>query len=236
MCGFLGLLGEFQFDNGKLDECLGRTHHRGPDFSSSLNRENLYFGHNRLKIIDLSDNGNQPMYNEDKSIILIYNGEVYNFRDLIEQFSLKGKHQFISNTDSEVIIHLYEELGEEAFKHFNGMFSIVLYDAKKDTLYLVRDRFGIKPLFYTVQNNRYIAFASEIKNILSIPNFKSAVNIDAIYHYFSFGYIPGEITAFKGVYEVPPRCYLKYHNKNFQIKNYWEYKFQINNHRSESEN
>ncbi|MCZ6704201.1 MAG: asparagine synthase (glutamine-hydrolyzing) [Ignavibacteria bacterium] len=234
MCGFFGLIGDFHFPKETLDGCLKKTHHRGPDFSASVMGSRYYFGHNRLSIIDLSDHGNQPMYNEDKSIILIYNGEIYNFRDLINQFSLKDKHNFISKTDSEVIIHLYEEIGEKAFNFLNGMFSIALYDVKKDLLYLVRDRFGIKPLFYSVEN-KYIAFSSEIKNVTSLPDFEAKVNQQAIYHYFSFNYIPGEITAFEKINEVPPRCFLKYRQNQLEIKPYWNYDFSNGQKKNETE-
>ncbi len=161
MCSING----FNFKSEELiQKMVKATKHRGPDQEGFYLDDNISLGHARLSIIDLSEKGRQPLWNEDKTIAVICNGEIYNFKELRKELEQKG-HQFFSHSDSEVIVHLYEELGEDCLRQLNGMFAFALYDKKKNKIVLARDRIGIKPLYYYFQNSRLI-FSSEIKGIL----------------------------------------------------------------------
>lgn len=181
---------------------------------------NVGFGHCRLSIIDLSPAGHQPMCNEDKSIWIVYNGEIYNFKELREILKNKG-HIFKSNTDTEVVIHAYEEWGTGCLYKFNGMFAFGIWDEKNQILFLARDRLGIKPLYYTNINGKFI-FTSEIKSILQISGVKREIDLDGLYSVLLFLWIPDEKTMFKNIFKLLPGHYLIYKNGNFRIKRYWE--------------
>jgi asparagine synthase (glutamine-hydrolysing) len=208
MCGLAGVLilddKRFRFDRGLLDEMVGCIRHRGPDYSGTVWDGPCGLGHSRLSIIDLSPAARQPMTNEDATVTLAYNGEVYNFRDLRRDHDLDRRgHRFRSESDTEVIIHLFEESGIDCVSQLNGMFAFALWDSRNRTLYLARDPFGIKPLFYTSFGGA-LWFASEIKSLLKIPGLERRVNPEALHHYLSFDYIPGHLTAFAGIAELPP--------------------------------
>jgi asparagine synthase (glutamine-hydrolysing) len=178
--------------------------HRGPNDRGVWVNGRVALGHRRLSVIDLSPLGRQPMANEDGAVQITFNGEIYNFRELKDQFALVERgHVFRSRTDTEVLLHLYEERGTEMFRDLNGMFAFALWDARRQELHLARDPFGVKPLFYTRQGNRFL-FGSEIKSILQDPTVPRKVNLQALHDFFTFDYIPGEQTAFEGIYEVPP--------------------------------
>ena len=211
MCGFAGTLNgdihrpaDVRLTNLLADELK----HRGPDDAGSFSDGPYAVSHRRLNIIDLTVKGRQPMQNERGTVSIAYNGEVYNFRELRDKHALDREFVFRSRTDTEVLLNLYETRGIEFVKELNGMFALAIWDSRKKTLYLIRDRFGIKPLFYAVVGDS-IWFASEIKGILALPGFERKPCLEALYHYFSFNYIPGEITAFEGIREIRPGCWLE---------------------------
>jgi asparagine synthase (glutamine-hydrolysing) len=178
--------------------------HRGPNDSGTHIDGRIALGHRRLSVIDLSINGRGPMANEDGTVWITYNGEIYNFRELKSQFRLVEKgHRFRSSTDTEVLLHLYEELGPEAGKELNGMYAFAIWDSRRQELHLARDPFGIKPLFYTWQGDRLL-FGSEIKALLQDPSVPRRVNLQALHDFLTFDYIPGEQTAFEGIHELAP--------------------------------
>lgn len=197
--------------------------HRGPDGEGYYIKKNIGLGHRRLKIIDLSENGRQPMSNEDDSILVTYNGEIYNYKNLTVELEEKG-HVFKSSTDTEVIVHAYEEWGIRCIEHFSGMFAFALYDEKKMTLFLVRDRIGIKPLFYYSGKNRLL-FASEIKAILADPSIPREVDAKCLHNYFSLNYVTAPLTLFKNILQVLPGHYLVVNKKGIKSERYWDVAF-----------
>ncbi len=207
MCGFAGglLLNPQQFHSSGLLERMGAVlAHRGPDDNGSVIQGPCGFVHRRLSIIDLSRSGHQPMSNEDESIWIAYNGEVYNFRELRRQYNLDADgHIFKSGTDTEVLIHLYETLGEDFLKELNGMYSLALWDGRKGKLILARDPFGIKPLFYTTTGEGFW-FASEIKALLEVDGVERKPSLEALYHFLSYDYVPDALTPFENIHELLP--------------------------------
>lgn len=178
--------------------------HRGPDAFGHWFDRHVALGHTRLSVIDLSPAGSQPMGNEDGTVQLVYNGEVYNFRELKQRHALAERgHTFRSRTDTEVLVHLYEDLGLRLLEELNGMFALAIWDVRKQTLHLARDRYGIKPLFYQRDGNCF-RFASEIKAILADPRVPRKICPQALHDFLTFDYIPGPQTAFEGILEVPP--------------------------------
>jgi len=207
MCGFAGGLlspGESFTDRELLDRMGSVLEHRGPDDSGIHMDGPCGLTHRRLSVIDLTRAGHQPMCNEDESIWMVYNGEVYNFRELRQRFRLDDKgHKFRSKTDTEVLIHLYETLGNDFLRLLNGMFALAIWDGRKKRLILARDPFGIKPLFYTRTGSQFW-FASEIKALLEVPGVERSPSLSALYHYLSYDYIPDSLTAFEGIDELSP--------------------------------
>ncbi|MBC7185657.1 MAG: asparagine synthase (glutamine-hydrolyzing) [Calditrichaeota bacterium] len=207
MCGFVGVV---KYDNQAaplgeevLQPMVALLRHRGPDDHGSYWDGTCGLAHQRLSIIDLSVAGRQPMGNEDGSVWIAYNGEIYNFRDLRRQYALDQRHRFISRTDTEVVVHLYEELGQECFKQLNGMFAIALWDRRARKLFLARDPYGIKPLFY-MQWRGALWFASEIKALLMAPGFEPEPSLEGLFHFLSFDFVPDSLTAFAGIHELRP--------------------------------
>lgn len=183
---------------------------------------NICFGHTRLSVIDLSPKGHQPMCNSDRSIWITYNGEIYNYRELQNNLKSDG-YNFKSNSDTEVIIAAYQKWGISCIERFNGMFAFALWDGKRELLFLVRDRFGIKPLYYYYSQKEF-CFASEIKGILANKNYTSEVDLNSIYNYIGLLYVHGKNTIWKGIKSVPPGCYLKIKGKRVSIQRYWSIK------------
>lgn len=217
MCGFAGVLFHNREKNegdAAVLEAMGNVlRHRGPDDSGIVWDGPCGLVHRRLNIIDLSKAGHQPMSNEDGSIWLAYNGETYNFQELRRQFALDSKgHVFRSRTDTEVIIHLYEELGSKCLEHLNGMFAFALWDRRKRRLLLARDGFGIKPLFYR-QTADAFWFASEIKALLMAPDYEPQPSLEGLYHFLSFDYVPAHHTAFAGIQELRPGCAIEVNDR-----------------------
>lgn len=193
---------------------------RGPDDSGIYTAPHIGLGHRRLSIIDLSKSGSQPMTNEDKTVWLVFNGEIYNFLDLRKILIERG-HIFKSKTDSEVLIHGYEEWGlEELLKKINGMFAFALWDANKRKLMLARDRLGVKPLFYFERGGQ-VYFASDIKAIWTACNEELSLDYTAMDSYLNFYYVPQEYTIFQGMKKVPPAHYIKFRVNSSNIERYW---------------
>jgi asparagine synthase (glutamine-hydrolysing) len=210
--------------------------HRGPNDSGSYADSLITLGHRRLSVIDLSHNGHQPMSNEDGTVWIVFNGEIYNFADLKEKFRLEEKgHVFRSATDTEILIHLYEELGPEMAKHLNGMYAFGIWDARRKELHLARDRHGIKPLFYSWQGERLL-FGSEIKAVLQDPRVKRRVNLQALHDYLTFDYVPGPQTAFEGIDELPPAHWMTVRSRDeVETLRYWNLCFDVDESISETE-
>jgi asparagine synthase (glutamine-hydrolysing) len=208
MCGICGVLHfgptPVRPDAVLINRMTDVLKHRGPNDRGVWVNGRIALGHRRLSVIDLSPLGRQPMANEDGSVQIVFNGEIYNFRELKDRFGLAQRgHVFRSRTDTEVLVHLYEELGIEMFRELNGMFAFALWDARRQELHLVRDPFGVKPLFYTRQGERLL-FGSEIKSLLQDPSVPRKANLQALHDFLTFDYIPGTQTAFEGIHEVPP--------------------------------
>lgn len=207
MCGVSGISGFVDIEKGKidLDKMQNRMHHRGPDSRNNFIDDKIALGHNRLSIIDLSDHGTQPLYNEDKSLVLVFNGEIYNYKELRNQLEAKG-HIFVTQTDSEVIIHLFEEEGENAVNFLRGMFAFAIYNRLNHELFLARDHYGIKPLYYFEENGIF-AFASEMKALRDInSNFK--ISEQAIVNHLSFLWCPFPLTLAKNVKKLEPGSFI----------------------------
>lgn len=219
MCGFTGFTGNLANKEEIIEKMMNRIIHRGPDSSGIHSDDNVTLGFRRLSIIGL-ENGSQPMYNEDGSIVIVFNGEIYNY-EIIKEELLKKGHIFKSEADTEVLVHLYEEKGMDMLKEIRGMFAFVIYDTNKKELFAVRDFFGIKPFYYSNINGNLI-FGSEIKSFIEYPGFKKEVNPIALENYLSFQYSVLEETFFKGVYKLMPGHYLKYKDGKVDIIRYFE--------------
>ena len=194
--------------------------HRGPDDEGIYAYGPVGLGMRRLSIIDLSG-GHQPIHNEDKTIWIVYNGEVYNFPELREELLARG-HQFYTHTDTEIIVHLYEDLGTDCIKKLRGMFAIALWDAKQEQLLLARDRLGKKPLYYAEQRGS-LFFGSEIKTILAVaPELQDDIDPEGILQYFYYGYIPDPLTAFCGIKKLEPGHLLVHRHGESKIQRYWD--------------
>jgi len=227
MCGIAGLynfISQKPVAPGIIHRICEKLIHRGPDDYGVYINGPIGLGHRRLTIIDLSSNAKQPMSNEDGSIWIVFNGEIYNFQEIRNELIKRG-HLFKTKSDTEVIIHAYEEYGEECLNKFIGMFAFALWDNKKKRLFLARDRVGKKPLIYHVGRDFFI-FASEIKAILEHERVPREVNFEALDYYFAFGYIPSPFTIFKNIKKLKPGHYLIIQNGNIIIKQYWNpYKY-----------
>ncbi|WP_424769072.1 asparagine synthase (glutamine-hydrolyzing) [Paenibacillus sp. sgz302251] len=227
MCGFVGFAdSRIEMDHESVIQAMMDTIiHRGPDSGGIYSDEQVTFGFRRLKIIDMSEVASQPMYNEDQSCVLIFNGEIYNYQELREDLIAKG-HTFVSHTDSEVIIHGYEEYGVSVLHKLRGMFAFAIWDANKETMFLARDFFGIKPLYYTQNTiDGSFLFGSEIKSFLKQPAFRKELNKDALKPYLTFQYSVLDETFFKGVYKLKPGHYMLYQKGKLEINPYWDASF-----------
>ncbi|HEX8097882.1 MAG TPA: hypothetical protein VF507_07595, partial [Pyrinomonadaceae bacterium] len=174
-----------------------RMTHRGPDSEGLLAAPGVGLGMRRLSVIDLRT-GEQPAYNEDRSVAVVLNGEIYNYRELRRELEKRG-HSFRSESDTEVLPHLYEEHGEAMVNHLNGMFAFALWDARRRRLFIARDRFGEKPLYWGVFDNTLL-FASEAKVLLAHPAVRPSLNLDALRHYLSFDYVPAPLSIYEGIH------------------------------------
>jgi asparagine synthase (glutamine-hydrolysing) len=202
-----------------------RMKHRGPDSEGLWLDETVALGMRRLSIIDLHT-GEQPVYNEDKSIVVVMNGELYNFREVRADLEKRG-HKFATNTDTEILPHLYEEYGEALVEHINGMFAFALWDTRRKKLLVARDRFGEKPLYYGTFEGKFI-FASEPKVLLENPSVKSEINTDALRQYLSFDYVPAPNSIYKNIYKLPAAHLLTLENGEIKTRRYWNLTFHKN--------
>ena len=219
MCGFVGFtnfIGEKA--DRVLEDMMNKIVHRGPDSSGKFVNEDICLGFRRLSIIDL-EGGSQPLYNEDGTMILVFNGEIYNHRELRDELIERG-HIFKTRTDSETLLHGFEEYGEELPSRLRGMFSFVIWDTKTKTLFGARDPFGIKPFYYAFMGKSML-FGSEIKGFLPHPDFEKKLNERALSSYLSFQYSPTEETFFEGVYKLPPAHYFVYKDGEMNKTRYW---------------
>lgn len=222
MCGYVGFTNTINDANRIIGEMMDKIKHRGPDSEGKYVDEDIALGFRRLSIIDLNT-GSQPIYNEDNSKVLLFNGEIYNFQKIREELIAKG-HIFTTKTDSEVLIHGYEEFGENLLNKLRGMFSFVIWDKNTKELFGARDFFGIKPLYYAKMGDAFM-FGSEIKSFLAHPSFVKEMNEDALENYLTFQYSPTTETFFKNVWKLPPAHFFKYKNGELTVKRYWEVKF-----------
>lgn len=233
MCGIAGI---FDLKGRAVDEqdarvmavCLG---HRGPDGIGSYSKGPIALGHARLAVIDLV-RGEQPLFNEDRSVAVVFNGEIYNFEELRSELLEKG-HQFASDCDTEVIVHLYEEMGIECVKRFRGMFAFALWDARLGKLFLSRDIVGKKPLYYAIEGGR-LFFASEIKALLS-AGLESPLNLQSLALFFRYQFIPGTESIYKNIHVVPPAHYLSFDASGMDIRRYWAPPFPETTSKTETE-
>lgn len=221
MCGICGIIRKG--DNKDIIKKMNdRIIHRGPDGEGYYIDGDVAFGHRRLSIIDLST-GDQPIYNEDGSVVTVYNGEIYNYLELRCELESLG-HEFKTKSDTEVLVHGYEEWHTDLPKHLRGMFAFAIYDKNRNEIFLARDNFGIKPLYYANMNDSFM-FASEIKSFLDVPDFKKEFNEDILETYLEFSFVPTNETFFKGVYRLDAGCSLLYKDKDIKINKYFKLDF-----------
>jgi asparagine synthase (glutamine-hydrolysing) len=223
MCGIVGIVGAK--DDGWIEaevihQMCQTLVHRGPDDEGMFVKNGAGLGMRRLSVIDLSG-GNQPVFNEDGSIWVVFNGEIYNFLELRRELEARG-HRFSTRSDTEVIVHLYEDLGTDCVHRLRGMFAFALFDARQRRLLLARDRVGKKPLHYALSSGR-ILFGSEIKAILAAAPELAVVDQQALLQYFYFGYIPDPVTAFSTIYKLPPGHLLEFKGGELRLRQYWDF-------------
>lgn len=217
MCGFCGFTGNLENKDSVIKNMMNKIIHRGPDSEGIHSDEEITLGFRRLSIIDLSE-GSQPIYNEDGSLVIVFNGEIYNYQKLRGELLEKG-HTFKSHSDTEVLIHLYEEMGSDMLKELRGMFAFVIYDYKNNHVFAARDYFGIKPFYYTIVDGELI-FASEIKSILEYPKYKKEVNEVALENYLTFQYSVLEETFFKDIFKLMPSHYFIFKEQGITVERY----------------
>ncbi len=223
MCGFVGFLDHLPNKSEVIEAMKDAIVHRGPDSDGTYMDDEIALGFRRLSIIDLNA-GDQPIYNEDGTMLIMFNGEIYNYQILREELLGKGYH-FKTESDTEVLLHAYEEYGTDMLIKLRGMFAFVIWDIPNKKLFMARDFFGIKPLYYTYMNGSLI-FGSEIKAFLCHPKFEKELNHDVLENYLTYQYSPAEETFFKGVLCLPPAHYLIYENGRLITKRYWEPRFE----------
>jgi asparagine synthase (glutamine-hydrolysing) len=219
IAGIVGLAGSGEVDPGKIRRMCGTIVHRGPDDEGIYAHGPVGLGMRRLSIIDLAG-GHQPIHNEDRSVWIVFNGEIYNFPELHEQLTKRG-HRFYTHSDTEVIVHLYEDLGVGAIRQLRGMFAFALYDFRQNSLLLARDRLGKKPLHYALHKGSLL-FASEIKALLAVEPGLSTIEPAALLDYFSVGYIPDPKTAFAAISKLAPGHALEFRGGRVSLHQYWD--------------
>lgn len=238
MCGLAGIFdstGRHPIDRHLLQTMTDSLAHRGPDGQGFHLAEGIGLGHRRLSIIDLSG-GQQPMYNEDGRVAVVYNGEIYNFKALAQELSSAG-HRFRSACDTEVIVHAWEEWGADCVTRFRGMFAFALWDSRQETLFLARDRLGIKPLYYAMLPQGSLLFASEMKALLCTSQLERRFDTQAIEDYFAYGYVPDPKTIYASVRKLPPAHTLTWHRgaPSPALSRYWDISFTANSRIKEAD-
>ena len=225
MCGIVGLVTKKEKEN-TIKLMSDRIKHRGPDGDGYFIDGDVALGHRRLSIIDLSS-GDQPMFNEDGSVVTVFNGEIYNYQELKEELITLG-HDFKTKSDTEVLVHGYEEWHTDLPKHLRGMFAFAIYDKNKNEVFLARDNFGIKPLYYAKMNDTFM-FASEIKAFLDVPDFEKVFNESILETYLEFSFVPTNETFFKGVHRLDAGCSLLYKDGEIKLNKYFKLDFKEEN-------
>jgi asparagine synthase (glutamine-hydrolysing) len=238
MCGIVGIFdtrGSRTIDRGMLARMNETQHHRGPDEADLYIEPGVGFGHRRLSVIDVAA-GLQPLGNEDGSVMVCYNGEIYNYRELTEELKALG-HTFRTRCDTEVIVHAWEEWGEECVHRFRGMFAFGLWDRKQQVMFLGRDRMGVKPMYYTMLPDGFFAFSSELKALRTLPGLNRDIDPQAVEDYFAYGYVPEPKTIFKGAFKLSPGFTLlqKVGAPLAQPKQYWDVPFKLHGAMSEQD-
>ncbi len=222
MCGICGLYAPGSIDRGVLQRMNDTIVHRGPDDEGFYTDERVGLASRRLAIIDLTS-GRMPIHNEDESVWVVQNGEIYNFRAIRAELEAKG-HRFTTHTDTEVLVHLYEEAGDAMFERLRGMFAIALWDRKRDILLLGRDRVGKKPLYYA-WDGKNLAFGSEIKALRQVPGLQLSLDWEALEHYFGYLYIPDPLCIFREIRKLPAGHFLKLERGRVDVRPYWDLRF-----------
>src|SRR5581483_6225101 len=235
MCGITGIV--YTDPSHPVDEALVRRStsllaHRGPDADGFLFGAGFALGHRRLSIIDLAS-GDQPIFNEERTKAVIFNGEIYNFRELRAELEAVG-HRFSTGSDTETIVHGWEEWGDRCVERLRGMFALALWDLPARRLLLARDRVGKKPLYYVHDRDR-LAFASELKSLLADPSVKRELHLEAVDDYLTFGAIPAPGTIYRGVAQLPPAHYLVWERGRVRLTEYWDLVFGHGRRKTESE-
>ncbi len=228
MCGIVGIFdtqGKREIDRTLLTRMNESQHHRGPDEGGIYTERAVGFGHRRLSVIDPSS-GYQPLFNEDNTVAIVFNGEIYNFQQLRSELTTRG-HQFRTRCDTEVIVHAWEEWGEACVERLRGMFAFAIWDRNKQTLFLARDRVGIKPFYYSFLPDGMFAFGSELKSLLALPALSREIDPRAVEEYFGYGYVPEPRTIYKHAHKLSPghTLTLKVGDSHADEKPYWDVPF-----------
>ncbi len=233
MCGLCGFTGEVIDRDDAIKNMTDVITHRGPDSSGIYSDGKISMGFRRLSIIDIASTGDQPIYNEDKTLVLMFNGEIYNYQELRKTLIEKG-HRFYTQTDSEVLVHGFEEWHEELLNKLRGMFAFAIWNTKDQSLFIARDYFGIKPMHYTQVGNSFV-YGSEIKSILEFPGFEKKLNRNALNNYISFEYAVPPETFFENVFCLMPAHYLWYRDGKVETHRYWEPQFHADDSMTEEQ-
>ena len=223
MCGLVGKVSFSGVDTDLIRGMMASIAHRGPDDHGLWTDGVCVLGHQRLSIIDLTAAGRQPMVDEEDKLQIVFNGEIYNYRELRTELISKG-HAFYTQTDTEVLLRAYKEWGVDSLDKLRGMYAYGIWNSRQRTLFLARDRIGKKPLFYALNGDRFY-FASEIQGLLACDEISRELNSKAIDHYLSYGYIPAPLTAFLGIYKLPPAHYLQLNNAGIKLTRYWSLEY-----------
>jgi asparagine synthase (glutamine-hydrolysing) len=231
MCGIAGFID--YWDERRSDSIArGRLlktmcdviRHRGPDDEGFLSQDGVALGMRRLSIIDLAG-GHQPISGEDGSVTIVFNGEIYNFQELRPELEKRG-HTFKTNSDTEAIVHAYEEYGPDCVKHLRGMFALAIWDEKRREVYVARDRVGKKPVYYTITPGGTLVFGSEIKSLLEHPDVQREISLEALDAYLTLGYVPDPLSIFRDIHKLPPGHYLTFSNGRLHVQQYWDFVFE----------
>jgi asparagine synthase (glutamine-hydrolysing) len=228
MCGIAGFIAQDNFldeheSNVVLDRMCRRIAHRGPDDQGAFLEGAVALSMRRLSIIDLSG-GNQPMSGCDGRATIVFNGEIYNYRELQRELEARG-HEFKTHSDTEAILHAYEEYGAGCVNQLRGMFAFAIWDAQRRQLFIARDRAGKKPLYYTVTPSNTLLFASELKSLREHPEFRGEMNVEALDAYLTFGYVPDPLTIFRDVHKLPPGHHLTFADGRVRVEQYWDFTY-----------
>ncbi|MDQ1637744.1 MAG: hypothetical protein QOF62_1083 [Pyrinomonadaceae bacterium] len=229
MCGIAGFVNrhdhrDTRAANDVLDRMCRVIAHRGPDDQGMWVKDQVALGMRRLSIIDLAG-GHQPMSGCEGTVTLVFNGEIYNYRDLQRELESHG-HQFKTHSDTETIVHAYEEYGAGCLEHLRGMFAFAIWDARKRELFIARDRVGKKPLYYTITTSGTLIFGSELKSLREHPEFRREISVEALDSYLTFGYVPDPLTIFRDVHKLPPGHHLTFKDGRARVEQYWDFPYE----------